>query len=196
MSLYTAITHYPLPITHYPLPITRSALHPRQTCRAPSALSIAMAGSVLVSLETFEHVVARGIAGLVRHRRGMMRTPAAAANEHHQRLLVDLLLELGKKSEVRLAARVGEELDFHCAGNAADPVPLGARAHIDQYRLRRLSPDLVSLAGQQRPLIRKSHLLRPRAGGFQYVIGGQTFSFLPLLRLIGISGAGMYLAKK
>jgi hypothetical protein len=69
---------------------------PGQAGMAPAAQFAALAVGVLVALEAFEHVVAFGVAGLAGQARHGA-SGAAAADEHHQRFGIDLLLQLGQE---------------------------------------------------------------------------------------------------
>src|SRR5687767_15094205 len=64
-----------------------SALRPGQPRMPPPALAVAMTGRILVAFEALEHVVALGIARLLRDHGRVVRAPAAAADEHHRHVL-------------------------------------------------------------------------------------------------------------
>ena len=66
---------------------------------------------ILVALEAFQHIVAIGIARLGSRDGRVMRAGAAAADEHHQRFLVYLLLQLRNEMRVGFHAGIGGPFD-------------------------------------------------------------------------------------
>jgi hypothetical protein len=62
---------------------------------------------------------------------------------------IDLLFELGKEKTVRLIVRVVLPFNFFRAGNAANPIPLGTGAHIDELCPRSQLPNFVSFLRRQ-----------------------------------------------
>ena len=116
---------------------------------APAANLAALAVRVLVALEAFEHVVALEMRRFTGQGGSVVRAHAAAADEHQQGLTIDLLLQLGQEMRVGSVVRVAQPLDLDGTRNAPDPIPFGARAHVNQSGTRRHLPDLVGLLRRQ-----------------------------------------------
>ena len=94
-----------------------------------------MSGGVLVALESFQHVERARVSGRGRRARRAVRTMAAAAQEQHRRVgCADRAAQLVEKSGIARAVGIGVPFDQHAAGHAADVIPFGARAHVDQPR--------------------------------------------------------------
>src|SRR5690606_6767402 len=90
--------------------------------------------------------------------------PAAAAQEHGDRVLGYALLQLLEKALVRTHPGVALPFDLDRTGHASDEVPLGARANIDQYGFGVLLQQLVRFRRGQRAVIGQSVVLRALAG--------------------------------
>src|SRR5947208_15445677 len=98
-----------------------------------------MALRILLALESLEHVVGIGIAGLRCRYGGVMRARPGAAQEHYWRLrLRDPRLEVFDEPRVALAARVRVPFDQHRGGNMTDIVPPGLGASVEGFRPRDL----------------------------------------------------------
>ena len=110
---------------------------------APAANIATVAVGVLVAFESFKHVVAFGVARFAGQAGGAVRAYATATDEHDQRFWINALLQLRQEVAVGLPRRIGRPLDFLGAGNAADPVPLGAGAHVDEFGAGCQLPDFV-----------------------------------------------------
>ena len=86
------------------------------------------------------------------------RPAAAAADEQDRSGLFNLALEFGNERGIWPVAGIGQYLDLHGAGNAADVIPFGAGAHVHQFRARNFAPERVGLCRCERAAVRQSHL--------------------------------------
>ena len=91
-----------------------------------------MQRTIRVSLEAFQYVVAGSEPGRSRRAGSRMGTCAAAAEEEHQGFFIHLLFHGGDKVGVGFHAGVSHPFNFDRAGDAPDPVKLGAAADIYQ----------------------------------------------------------------
>lgn len=128
----------------------------------PAARLSPLSVGVLVALETFENVVTGAETGVAGQRSGVVRTYTAAADEHEQRFMIDLLFELRKKIFVLLVPRIAHPLDFDRAWNSADPLPFGTRAHVDKSGARCQAQELARLPWRQGARVRQFELLGAR----------------------------------
>src|SRR5450759_2129064 len=96
------------------LPKRRLTLLPRQSCRPPTADSIAVFAVVHLAFETFQHIVAVAITSFCGGCSGVVRTHPAAAKEYYQCFLVYLLFQLINEMRVGFHARIGRP--FNCCG--------------------------------------------------------------------------------
>ena len=99
---------------------------------APASDLVAVPVGILVALETLQDVVGVGEARARSKTCACIGAGAAAAQEHHQCFRIDLTLELGQEMRIRFISGVQHPFDLDRVGDAADPVPFGTGAHIDQ----------------------------------------------------------------
>ena len=125
-----------------------------------AALSI----GVNITFKAFQNVVAGGKPGSGHQAGRLVRTDAATAEEHQQGFSIDLLFELVQEIRVDLFFRVAFPFDFHCAGDAPDPVSFGTGTYVDQPGTGRQLPDFTGFGGGQSPGIGKREGVRPVAG--------------------------------
>src|SRR5581483_9658573 len=97
-----------------------------------------------------------------------MRSRTAAANEHHERLGIDLSLQLSEKVRIRLAAWVGLPFDLDAARNSAHEIQFCARSHVHEHRSGCFLQQLECLLGQQRTLVSKLPVARTIMRRTQY----------------------------
>ena len=126
----------------------------------PATHGIAMSLGVLVALKAFKDVVAIRIARVIRQARGRIRTHAAAADEHDQRLRINLTLQLDEKMRITHAARILIPFNFNGIRNPANPIPFGSGSHINQFAARRQVQNSLRLERRQCPLVRKAQSFR------------------------------------
>lgn len=127
---------------------------------------------ILVTLETFEHVVAssKTFCGS-RHGRIVGASPAAA-DEQQQRLRVDLLTQLGQKMRVRNTSGIGVPLDLDGRRNAPDPIKLGTCPHVNNACSRSQPEHGMRFLRRQCATIRQTGFLCPLAGKLQDIAQG------------------------
>ena len=117
---------------------------------APAADLVAVSVGVLVAFEAFQNVVGVGEACAHGEVGSGVRAHAAAAQEHYQRFRVHLALELGQEMGVGLVTGIKHPFEFDRARHAADPVPLGTGAHVDEPGAGGQLQDVPGFAGCQR----------------------------------------------
>lgn len=142
---------------------------PGQSGRAPAAHLAALTSGVLVALEALQNVVAVRIARLGRQGGRAVRAVPAAADEHDQRLGVDLLLQFHHEMRIQRVARIELPFDFDCARDAADEIQFGSRAHIHQPGARRELKDCMGFRGRQGAFVGQSEILGAFLGQGQYI---------------------------
>ena len=84
---------------------------------------------------------------------------SAAADEHDQRLGVDLLLQFHHEMRVQRVARIELPFDFDRPGDAADEIQFGSRAHIHQFCPRCELQDRMGFTGRQGTFIGQAEFL-------------------------------------
>ena len=125
---------------------------------------------VAVAFETLEYVVSVAIACLRCGRRRFVRAPAAAAQEHHGRILRHRLRELRQELRIWQHAGIAFPLDLDAAGNAPDEIEFGAAAHVDEFCAGLLLEHRLRFGRQQRAFVGQPFFTRPGACGLHNFI--------------------------
>jgi hypothetical protein len=113
-----------------------------------------MTFAVFRALEPLEDVERHRVACGGSRTRGAVGTLPAAAKEQQRCLrIVGSGLQLIEKSRIPRAGRIRSPFDQDASRHAADIVPLGARADIDQPRIREGFQNRLSLSGQDRTIV-------------------------------------------
>lgn len=83
--------------------------------------------------------------------------------------MADLALELIQKMRIQGKARIELPFDLDRAGNAADEIQFGARAHIHEFGARGKLQDFVGLTRREGTLVRQIQGTGALLGQDQYV---------------------------